>query len=440
MLNKIKPFIAKIITSTRLLNLKRYWFELKRKIQRKPHLLTVYLRINDAYSYMLLQVLGDIEQKYRIKFNFVPVLTLQEEMYPEKLLWQSNAFKDACYLAKRYKLSPPIQNNNTSQFSDEQITAQLVYWQDQDDFISKALALFHAYWRGEQQALAELLDSTVTNNVYQYLKRLIRNEKRLEEAGHYLAGTIHYGSEWYWGLDRIDHLELRLYELRINRVESPKHSLILNPVKNLQEPNSKLNLDSTNQEPIEMFWSIRSPYSYIALLKAIDLAEKYQCALVIKPVLPMAMRGMAVPKNKRFYIALDAKREAKKYGIDFGFIADPLGKGVERCYALYEYAQSQGKEISFLKSFAEGVWAQGIHSDTDQGLQLIVERCGLNWLEAKKHLYSDDWRSWAQKNLEELYRYKLWGVPSFKYRNITVFGQDRLDCIEYELSENDIYK
>lgn len=33
-------------------------------------------------------------------------------------------------------------------------------------------------------------------------------------------------------------------------------------------------------------------------------------------------------------------------------------------------------------------------------------------------------------NLAELYGIGLWGVPSFKYGDVKVFGQDRLDCIE----------
>jgi 2-hydroxychromene-2-carboxylate isomerase len=379
---------------------------------------------------MLLQVLEDIRQKYRVEFTFVPVLTLQDEMYPETSFWHSNAFKDACYLAKRYKLCSPIQEYNTSIFTDEQITAQLILWQEQDDFLTKALVLFHAYWGSPEYSLENLLDDCVVNNTCHCSSRLLINEENFRKAGHYLTATIHYGGEWYWGLDRIEHLESRFYELNVNVFSNQNRSTALNPIEIVQKP-----ISDSIVEPIEMFWSIRSPYSYLALLKVIDLAEKYQRTLVIKPVLPMVMRGMSVPKNKRLYIALDAKREAVKYGIDFGYIADPLGKGVERCYALFEYAQSQRKEISFLKSFAQGVWAEGIHSDTDQGLQFIVERCGLNWQQAKTYLNKDEWRSWAQKNLDELYHYNLWGVPSFKYQNVTVFGQDRLDCIELALVE-----
>ena len=59
-----------------------------------------------------------------------------------------------------------------------------------------------------------------------------------------------------------------------------------------------------------------------------------------------------------------------------------------------------------------------------------VERVGLDWQAARGHLSSDAWRQWAQENLAELYADGLWGVPSFTYGELKVFGQDRLDCIE----------
>ncbi|MCW9081789.1 MAG: DsbA family protein [Colwellia sp.] len=418
------------------MKLKRSWHELKRRVYKQPHKLTIYLRINDAYSYILLQALAKIQQHYQVDLHFVPVLALQRDMYPAPELWHSNAFNDACYLAERYQLIAPTRKNASSAYTDEQLSAHLISWQEQDEFLTKALALFHAYWHADEYAITTLFTEGLAKDSRYYLSRLSDNEKQLKQAGHYLAATIHYGGEWYWSLERLEHLEDRLHELNAcTHVESKtvKPSKITNTlpqqaVGDLIEKPSKL-------APIEMFWSIRSPYSYLALLKAIKLAERYQCSLVIKPVLPMVMRGMAVPKNKRFYILLDAKREALKQGADFGFIADPLGKGVERCYALFDYAKSQGKEIDFVKSFAEGVWAQGIHSETDSGLKLIVERCGLNWQSAKKHLDSDKWRVWAQKNLDELFGHHLWGVPSFKYRQTVVFGQDKIDCIELALNK-----
>ena len=71
-------------------------------------------------------------------------------------------------------------------------------------------------------------------------------------------------------------------------------------------------------------------------------AQKFAAAhgldLELKPVLPMVMRGMAVPQAKRIYILTDSKREAEKFGLEFGCIVDPLGPGIEHLRAIIRIA------------------------------------------------------------------------------------------------------
>ena len=120
----------------------------------------------------------------------------------------------------------------------------------------------------------------------------------------------------------------------------------------------------------------------------------------------------------------------------FGKLADPLGKGVERCYALFEYAKSQGKEERYLLNYARCVWSEGILSETDKGLKHIVKISGLDWQQAKPLLKDDSWREWVDSNLQELYDLELWGVPSFKYEGESVFGQDKLSFIEQAIRKD----
>ena len=39
---------------------------------------------------------------------------------------------------------------------------------------------------------------------------ICRPTSLLQAEGHYLSGMLYYGGEWYWGLDRLVHLERRL--------------------------------------------------------------------------------------------------------------------------------------------------------------------------------------------------------------------------------------
>ena len=79
------------------------------------------------------------------------------------------------------------------------------------------------------------------------------------------------------------------------------------------------------------------------------------------------MRNMKVPSAKRLYILKDAKREAEKAGLPFGRIADPLGKGVERIYAVAYQAGKSGQQAAFFNAALPAVFARGIDLATNRG-------------------------------------------------------------------------
>ncbi len=74
--------------------------------------------------------------------------------------------------------------------------------------------------------------------------------------------------------------------------------------------------------------------------------------------------------------------------------------------------------------------AKGDEPTLITALEKMVHRAGLDWQEAKPHLRNESWRRWVPENLVELCSNDQWGVPCFKFRELTVFGQDRLDHIE----------
>ena len=426
----IAPHLTRLITSQWLKNFKRNIKEGQRRRAGQPHKVTVYLRLNDPYSYVLLQVLDQFAARYAVEFEFRTILNLQPQMYPAPELWEKNAFHDGAYLATLSGLNFPDTRPRRDLERDAGLTTQLLHWELQPGYAEHALPLFEAYWQDDQAKLNNLVDAGITEHAECYQHHLAANEAHLKSNGHYLSAMLHYGGEWYWGLDRLAHLERRLNDLglatdataEIQFDRGYRDFCRLSPTA----PSSDTDADT----PITLYWSFRSPYSYIGLVRAKQLATHYQLPLEVKPVLPMVMRRMQVPRTKGFYILQDAKREATQYGIEFGKIADPVGAGVERCYALYEFAVSAGKGLEFLESCARGAWAEGINAASDAGLQVLVERAGLDWQQARVLLADDTWRIWAQRNLADMYTEDLWGVPSLSYRDIKVYGQDRIECIE----------
>jgi 2-hydroxychromene-2-carboxylate isomerase len=170
-----------------------------------------------------------------------------------------------------------------------------------------------------------------------------------------------------------------------------------------------------------------------------ELAHRYPVRLVLRPVLPMVMRGLPVPTAKRIYIVLDTKRESEEIGVPFGRVCDPLGRPVERAYSLFPWAREQGRAEEFLFQFCSAAFGQGIDTGTDAGLQRVVERAGLSWERAREQVDSEAWRPEIEANREAMLAAGLWGVPSFRLcgpegvPDLCTWGQDRLWLVEEEI-------
>ena len=153
---------------------------------------------------------------------------------------------------------------------------------------------------------------------------------------------------------------------------------------------------------LEFFASLRSPYTAIVFSRVYDLARRSGVELVLRPVLPMVMRGLPVPRAKQLYIVLDTKREAERAGVAFGRVCDPVGRPVERAYSLYPWAREQGRAEEYLHCFARAAFAEGIDTGTDAGLRRVLEEAGLRWDAAREHLDSQSWRDEIEANGQAL--------------------------------------
>ena len=191
--------------------------------------------------------------------------------------------------------------------------------------------------------------------------------------------------------------------------------------------------------PCEFFFSFRSPYSYLAVERAFAFADRLGLELKIRPVLPMVMRGLKVPRAKRIYFLQDAGREAERNGVPFGRVCDPLGIGVERCMAGYLFAREAGTAREFVRAAATMIWSEGVDVATDAGLDAVVERAGMTphrdaFFEAVASAEREtEWRAMAEANQTELFAQGAWGVPVFRIGDLTVWGQDRFDLLEAQV-------
>ena len=409
-----------LVVSPRLARLRRSAADLLARARRQTPVLTLYYEPGDAYSHLCAQLLGQLRARLDMQINVVVVPWVADATNAAPALSPAYGIADAQRIAPAWGLrfsgeaQAPPENLRT-------LAARvLLNTNSLDDFLTVEPQVANALWANDQTSLQAmpLLD------VDKSKQRLADNYAQRQSRGHYQGGMWYFRGDWYWALDRLPHLEARLRALDLVRGNAPLARL---------EPGNAVLPALKNPGELQLFYSFRSPYSYLAIDGARELAARYQLALNIRPVLPMVMRGFKVPQSKRLYIVRDCKREADRLNIPFGVIADPLGGGVERCLAAFEFAEREGKADEFIHHAGRAVWAQGQAIKQDRVLRKVLKQAGLDPAIAKHAPAEGVDLSYAERNREALFELGLWGVPSFACCELAVWGQDRLWLLDEAL-------
>ncbi len=430
--NKLRSKLIRVLISERTQSARRSIAETRRKLGGSAHVVSVFLELDDPWSYLLAHYLPELAATYDIELRYYLTQSRNDEAYrPQPELLALYADDDCARVAA--ELGVPFLDRGAAPPVEHRLALidSLAAINDSHDFDRELLEAITAYWRGDTAGVERRIGATGGDG----RALLATNQQRLANLGHYNSATLHYAGEWYWGVDRLPYLVDRLDELGVKRPDASGAKLasirqamqVSLPVR---PPGAAADLP-----PLELFYSFRSPYSYLALSRVFEIADAFGLRLDIRPVLPMVMRGMQVPRAKLKYIALDTAREARRLGIPYGNFADPVGAGVERCLAVFYYAQQEKRERDFLLHAGEAIWARGIDVATDEGMRKVTGRCGLFWPEALAAMEDDSWREKVEENRAEMFDAGSWGVPTFRHGDFTTWGQDRLWLLARHLEE-----
>ena len=399
----------------------------------RRHLVSVFLELDDPYSYLLSHYLPALAASFDIDLRLYLTPALGGAYTPRPEMQAEYAIQDCERLAHELGVpfldkgsTPPVEHRRA-------LLDALAENATDPDFDHELLDVIAAYWRGDTEAVRRRAAGSAHAGCADTLLR--KNQRRLRKFGHYNTAMLHYAGEWYWGVDRLHYLVTRLAELGLQRDDKmdPKLAsirqamLVSLPVKPLAA--------AGELPPIELFHSFRSPYSYLSLLRIFEVADAFGMTVRVRPVLPMVMRGMQVPRAKLVYIVTDAKREADRLGIPFGNIADPLGVGTERCLAVLDYAAGENRQRDFLINAGAAIWGQGVDVATDKGMRKVTGRTGLFWPAAKAAMADAAWRAAAEDNRESMMESGSWGVPTIRVGEFTLWGQDRIWLLVRHLEE-----
>ncbi|MEQ1438232.1 DsbA family protein [Fontimonas sp. SYSU GA230001] len=372
--------------------------------------LELYYEAGDPHSQLCAALARQILPRLRVPLTIRLVPAPDPSTFPEEARQRAFAAADAARIAPCHGLPAPVALAGDLRGMLETRLAAA------GDDATRFLDIEQQCMRSLAQAGSLAGDSA--DDPQATRERLAANARRRRTLGHYLPAMWQYRGDWFWGLDRLDFLHARLRADQALDGDVPLS--MFNPAALPERP-------PADGSPLEFWFSFRSPYSYLAavtLLRRRAAGARFD--LQVRPVLPMVMRGLPVPRIKRLYIVRDVQRCADAQRIPFGRIHDPVGDGVLRLLTVYPYDADADTQLRYCAIAGQTVWAEGLDARRDDVLRSVIERCELDWTAAQRKLAQGIDTHQAEANREALFAAGLWGVPSFRRGAFATWGQDRL--------------
>jgi len=204
---------------------------------------------------------------------------------------------------------------------------------------------------------------------------------------------------------------------------------------------------------VDVFWSFRSPYSYLVTPGLLQLRDDYNVEVKLRPVLPIALRAKQALFNpadqaKVRYIILDAVRRGEYLGMKLELPSpDPIVQDlatfevakdqpyIYRLTALGFEAERRGKGVDLAFAVSHLIW--GGTKDWDQGdrLKQAIASAGLELDDMEAAIAQYDYLAEVEQNQKMLEDAGHWGVPTMVFRSEPFFGQDRIDTLRWRLDQ-----
>ncbi len=208
---------------------------------------------------------------------------------------------------------------------------------------------------------------------------------------------------------------------------------------------------------IDLYFSYRSPYSYLILPRMLKLKEKYDIEINFKVVYPIAIRMPEWFEGKNFFTffffkMIDMRLQAKKLGIPFTskLKPDPIRQNImtgkisshqpyifDICH-LGQMAQMKGVGMEFAFEVSSLIFGGVENWNTDENLSEAAKKVGLdlNQLRESVNVHEEEIIEQIKQNQVDQLNAGHHGVPLTVIGDKHYFGQDQFDKIMETLKEN----
>lgn len=202
----------------------------------------------------------------------------------------------------------------------------------------------------------------------------------------------------------------------------------------------------------DLYWSFRSPYSYMIVPRLMALEAEYDVTCNVRPVYPLAVRTPEFFESRdplwTPYLMRDVFREAAFLGLPFRWPRpDPVqqapGVGyrmeqpyIHRLTHLGVAAVERGRGLPFLREVSHTIWSGEVDNwHEGDHLARATERAGLDYAELSAVVDSEPDRLAAivETNQVDQRAAGHWGVPMMAFGGEPFFGQDRVDQLKWRM-------
>jgi len=205
----------------------------------------------------------------------------------------------------------------------------------------------------------------------------------------------------------------------------------------------------------DLYYSFRSPYSYLAIGRYRALMAEWDLRITLRPVYPVAIRDpdffshvnpLWVP-----YLLADVVRTAEMNGLPFRWPRpDPVVMDLQtrsiadgqphihRITWLAVEAARRGKGVEFAAEVGHTLWGEGVEDwQLPENLAAPVARAGLDLGELEAAIAGNeaalDAEVRANQDAEEAAGH--WGTPCLVFEGEPFFGQDRIDMALWRMRQ-----
>ena len=209
----------------------------------------------------------------------------------------------------------------------------------------------------------------------------------------------------------------------------------------------------------DIFWSFRSPYSYLAMPRYRAMVEEYDLTLNLRPVYPLAIRQPEFfarnHPNWFRYLFTDVARLSHYLGVPF--VAprpDPIVQDIRTrqiaedqphifwLTRLGQAAARRGKSLAFADEVSQLIWAGTQGWNEGDHLAGAAARAGLDFAELEAEVVrvpeTLDVEIAANQVAHEAGGH--WGVPTLVFEGEPFFGQDRIDLAVWRMMQKGLAK